>query len=59
MILKFNDGRRGEPNITVNTRKPNQKTQDFVKLEKSTKLLQQKGIAGQKPQKWIIGLDLN
>jgi hypothetical protein len=49
MILKFDDGRRGEPNMTVNTRKPNQKTQDFVKLEKSAKLLQQKGIAGQRP----------
>jgi hypothetical protein len=51
IILKFDDGRRGELNMTVNTRKPNQKMKDSVKLEKSNKLIQQKVIAGQKPQK--------
>lgn len=53
MTLKLSDGSSGGPvvNMMIDTRKNYQPKQDLSKPEKSIKLMQQKGIAGQKTQK--------
>lgn len=49
--LQLNDGKKGGPsvNILIDTRKNFVPKQDLSKPEKSIKLMQQQGIAGQKP----------